>query len=99
MPSEMALGVAARLWCEPSTERINMIPELAELFAEKVDKYHEIMDLAWGVIANAGDGDWEGESAGWRKAAVRWREKYHAMLDEDLIAAVAVHVVEDARDG
>jgi hypothetical protein len=40
----------------------------------------ELLDLAWGVIANAG---WDGmeKSPGWQEAAVRWRDQYHALLD------------------
>lgn len=40
----------------------------------------ELLDMAWGVIANAG---WYGteKSPGWQEAAVRWRDQYHALLD------------------
>ena len=40
----------------------------------------EHIDLAWGVIANAGDGDWSKESPEWRGAAERWRDRYIAGL-------------------
>lgn len=94
-PGETAMGVAARLWCESETEHINMEPALAMAFARKVRGYHDLIESAWGIIANAGWGNWEKESVEWREAATRWREKYHAMLDEDLIAVLAVHAVED----
>ena len=40
----------------------------------------ELLELAWGVIANAG---WDGmaKSPDWQEAAVRWRDQYHALLD------------------
>jgi hypothetical protein len=38
-----------------------------------------LLELAWGVIANAG---WDGmaQSPGWQEAAVRWRDEYHRVL-------------------
>ena len=40
----------------------------------------ELLELAWGLIANAGEGSWEREHPFWVKAAERWRDRYHAML-------------------
>ena len=37
----------------------------------------ELIELAWGVIANAYDGDWTKASEKWRGAAERWRERWH----------------------
>ncbi|RLI67092.1 hypothetical protein DRO91_10725 [Candidatus Heimdallarchaeota archaeon] len=39
----------------------------------------ELLELAWGLIANAYEGDWDKapESTGWKKAAERWRDEYH----------------------
>lgn len=45
---------------------------------------HRAMDLletAWGIIANAGGGNWETQSAEWRTAAEGWRDGYHDVLD------------------
>ena len=81
--SESAMGVAARLWCEPTTERIGFRPELALVIAGRVDRYHDLIEGAWGIIANAGGGDWDLATPEWRLAALRWRDLYHAMLDED----------------
>lgn len=36
-----------------------------------------LLEWAWGIIANAGGGNWELESQGWREAAARWRDAYH----------------------
>ncbi|MGB3053342.1 MAG: hypothetical protein WBB52_00705, partial [Acidimicrobiales bacterium] len=38
-----------------------------------------LLDLAWGVIANA-DG-WSDDTS-WRQAAERWRDGYHRLLDD-----------------
>ena len=40
----------------------------------------ELLELAWGVIANAYGGDWDQASDGWRGAAERWRDNYHEWL-------------------
>jgi hypothetical protein len=34
------------------------------------------VELAWGIIANAGGGDWERETPEWRDAAARWRDEF-----------------------
>ena len=36
----------------------------------------EAMYAAWGIIANAGQGDWSREGAAWVGAARRWRDRY-----------------------
>ena len=33
--------------------------------------------VAWGIIANAGRGDWTKESREWRTAAHRWERDFH----------------------
>ena len=43
-------------------------------------KMTDLLELAWGVIANAGGGDWDKESKEWQNAAVRWRDCYFASL-------------------
>lgn len=35
-----------------------------------------LLELAWGLVANASGGDWNRESVEWNAAAVRWREQY-----------------------
>ena len=36
----------------------------------------ELLEYAWGIIANAGGGNWETQTPEWQKAAARWREDY-----------------------
>lgn len=45
------------------------------------DKELELLEAAWGIIANAGGGDWTKESREWRIAAARWRSSYFRRLD------------------
>ena len=39
-----------------------------------------LIESAWGIIANAGGGNWDRETAEWRGAAERWRNEFHAWL-------------------
>ena len=41
----------------------------------------DMAEMAWGIIANAGEGDWTRESHDWQKAAARWRDNYHEFLE------------------
>ena len=34
------------------------------------------LDMAWGIIANAGGGDWTKETEEWQAAAARWRDEH-----------------------
>ena len=45
-----------------------------------------LAEAAWGVIANAGNGDWTRETEEWRAAAATWREMYHEQLDSAMQA-------------
>jgi len=40
----------------------------------------DLLEDAWGIIANAGGGNWKLESDGWRKAAKKWRDRYHRRI-------------------
>lgn len=39
-----------------------------------------LLESAWGIIANAGGGNWDKEGSEWREAAERWRDGYHERL-------------------
>lgn len=56
----------------------------------------QIME-AWGIIANAGGGDWSTQSAEWREAAARFRDKW--VFDKSQSPpATATHVaIDDAE--
>jgi len=42
-----------------------------------MSKKDELLEWAWGIIANAHGGDWEKASEDWRGAAEKWRDEYH----------------------
>ena len=46
------------------------------------EQLYELLEAAWGIIANAGGGNWENETLEWQEAAARWRDAYHRWLDE-----------------
>ena len=46
----------------------------------------DMLGAAWGIIANAGGGNWLLESEEWRDAATRWRDAYHRILDTEQAA-------------
>lgn len=52
------------------------------------------MEMAWGVIANAGRGDWTLEHPDWREAAANWRDKHWHPAVRSLAGVTAAH---DAR--
>lgn len=58
MASELARQEAARAWCTPETKHITMIPELAEAFANILDK---IRSQPW--LGNATTQQLQGELA------------------------------------
>lgn len=56
-------------------------PVALRLKAE-VERLRDGMEVAWGVIANAGGGDWDTQGDVWKQAAARWRdEHWHPALD------------------
>lgn len=40
----------------------------------------DLVEAAWGLIANGWGGDWGAASPEWRAAAEEWREAYHGIL-------------------
>ena len=53
------------------------IPADLRRIADKVDQdpaLRDAIEMAWGIIANAGGGDWTRETAEWQEAAARWRD-------------------------
>ena len=42
----------------------------------------DLLEAAWGIIANAHGGNWAIAGSDWQRAAERWRDLYHATLPE-----------------
>ena len=81
--SERAIEIAAQCWCKPSTSSLVMNSDLAKEFALAVDPVLSLATFAWGLISNAGEGDWTKESRDWQEAAFRWRDAYHRLIGAD----------------
>ena len=66
------------------------------------DERDELIDLAWGLIANVGDGngEWSSQTQEWQDAAARWRDRYlnPAAPVEDTHEA-GIYTVYRASDG
>jgi len=71
-----ALKIAAQCWCDETCESITMNTVLAEALADRIEPLLDMMDDAWGLIANANNGDWETAPCSWKDAAIRFRDKY-----------------------
>lgn len=80
--SEQANEIEAKVRTAPDIitgEPIEFVQEAAtEQGADT--KRLELLELAWGIIANAGGGDWERENKEWQKAAAKWRDDYFAAM-------------------
>ena len=84
MKIQTAREKAAQAWCAPLNTKTGMDTDLANAFADilrnETALLEDELELAWGIIANAGGGDWQKESPEWQAAAAKWRERYQALL-------------------
>jgi hypothetical protein len=44
-----------------------------------LEQMTDLLYTAWTIIANAGGGDWAGETPDWQEAATSWRDKWHRL--------------------
>ena len=62
-------------------EMCDFLASFAQKVVEGVRKEDaELLEYAWGIIANASGSDWGKESEIWQKAAAKWRGQYFARL-------------------
>lgn len=64
------------------TERDPLTPDQLGHLHAVIRAQSDALETAWGVIANAGGGDWTKESPNWQFAAGRFRQMYHSGLGE-----------------
>ena len=55
----------------------------AAVRADAHKKLLHLLEIAWGVIANASGGDWTKETQEWRQAAAKWRDDWLAEIKSD----------------
>lgn len=82
--SETSLQLAAQAWCQLETSEKTMDINMAIGVARVIDPLLDHLYNAWTIITNAGGGDWNQESKEWTKAANRWRNEWHNILDAKL---------------
>lgn len=53
-----------------------------KLLKAKIEQLDRLTMSAWGLIANAYEGNWDlaSEASGWKEAAERWRDEFHTTL-------------------
>ena len=61
--------------------------------------WRSLCELAWGLVCNAGEGDWTREHAEWQKAAVAFRETYFTAIDAKPADAIAAAVAGGPMPG
>jgi hypothetical protein len=72
----------------------------AELYHRDLPLPHEfeMLESAWGIIANAYHDDWNRfANSDWRNAATKWREKYHGIIATHYLTASPNTEIPDAQ--
>lgn len=59
-----------------------------------IDASSPMLDAAWGIIANAGNGDWTTQTQEWQDAAAKWRDEYLAASSVNRVHAQEKAAVE-----
>ena len=73
-----AVGLAATTVPDMEIDASNPFGMMKQVVAE-VDRLRQSEERAWGLIANAFEGNWD-KAPLWAEAAERWRDKYHKHL-------------------
>lgn len=59
----------------------------------------ELLEFAWGILANVSNGDWQQQSNEWQHAVINWRDKYHSYITGNeyqepfKVSSIVVHKV------
>lgn len=51
----------------------------------KVEYLQGALEKAWGLIANAGGGDWDSQDPAWKAAAETWRDTHWSDISAPLV--------------
>lgn len=68
--------------CPDYEKHIRLHEETVKAIINYEKEQLDLLGAAWDVIAKAGGGDWNKESAEWREAAAEFRRKYKDKLEE-----------------
>ena len=80
MASQQALGLAAQMWCDDRTKATVMDPVLAEVFAEKIDQYVDVLIWSSGSADFAPGGQ---AHEGWKKTAMPLIQEWTELSPSD----------------
>lgn len=84
MKLEAAKEKAAQAWGDPAAGGPAVDTSIADRFADilkhECDQREGLIEMAWAIIANAGEGNWHKEHPDWRVAAERWHDEFHKLL-------------------
>ena len=47
---------------------------------DRITMAYDLVEYAWGIIANVSGSDWKQQSEEWQEAAAKWRDQYHQFL-------------------
>lgn len=59
---------------------MKMAEKILHFVSDERNKFVDLLERAWGIIANSSNGDWEKESPEWRQAVNEWRDDYHVLV-------------------
>ena len=58
------------------------------------DDSYDLVEMAWVILANVSEGNWEKQTDEWQEAVVKWRNHYHAHLDRSAALAATTPAEE-----
>lgn len=98
IPDELRADVARLL------DRATIADAYIDALKERLDTLEaenkalrDCIETAWGIIANAGGGNWNTQTPEWREAAESWRDKqFHPIMKD--VSALRANVEEGKRD-
>lgn len=70
----MSLDTYPVAYVEAMQSRLAELEAENKALRERNSKLEDCIETAWGIIANAGGGNWDNESQEWKKAAESWRD-------------------------
>jgi hypothetical protein len=47
---------------------------------DRITMAYDLVEYAWGIIANVSGSDWTLQNDVWQGAAAKWRDQYHQFL-------------------
>ncbi len=63
-------------------ETIEQLEEDAGTLREAARAWADLCNYGWTIICNVSEGDWTKQPEQWQDAAARFRDEYHALLDQ-----------------